>query len=252
MSLDLATATLGDLADLRIVLELAQQRAQQREAAERQQAAADATHAVEEAFRAEVDALVAPGMPAVVEARHALDEARARARADAARQAVEVAQEAVTAARAALPALVDRAVAGKTVGADLVGAAYAGVTRAEQHAGFLATVAGRYAALVPPAEAALKAAIAEAHEPVYQRGVALRIEGAAAADAAQNNIPTLGNRAGLDAARLVFEYGTRFLRYAADRSVPIRSRAGGISDYWPARERTERRTWGVPAPGETP
>ena len=243
---DPSRATMADLAAAREAYERPRREADERAAADRRRAAAEAEQAAQDACEAEVAVLIRPVMGPVVAAQQALDAARGRAQA--ARAAAERAHQVIADARAVVPAMVDRAVAGEAVSADQVASAHAAVARAEQHASFCLTVAGRYAALVPPAETALKAAITEAHRPVYERGVDLRIQAGAMADAARTEVDQIGDRAAMDAAHAVFVRGNRLLHIALAKGV-LAARDGGISTAWPTRERVERRVWKRPAPG---
>lgn len=240
---------LAAIAAARATLDAAETRAKAEAAtiAARQRAAAEAQEAEDAAFQAELEALVTPEMGPVTDAERAL--ADAQARADAARQAAEAAEAAVAAARRLIPDLVDRALAGEPVAADAVAKAHAAVDRAQRYSAFCATVATRFAALVPSAEAALKEAIAEAYRPLMRRGQDLRIEAAAMADAVAASGIHLGlHPEKVAEAHKVFRFGTRLMFHAARHGVHCGSSAG-ILEYWPTREVLERRAWNRPAPG---
>lgn len=236
----------GAIAAARAALDVAESRAAAEAAAENLRAAAEAQQAEESAFQAEVDGLAGPWEP-VAAARQALAEAQARRRE--AEATAEAARDALARARDALPALVERAAAGEAIGAKAVAAAHAAVTSAEQFAAFRAVVAGRVAAAVPAAEAALKEAIAAAHQPVLERGIDLRIEAGAAIDAVARITDRHAAQAAAETARAIFDRGNHLIRYAAERGVAVRSTEGGLSLHWPTRERAERFRWQRPAPG---
>lgn len=238
------------IAAARHALDEAERRAEAEAAAAKQRAHVEAQQAEEDAFQCEVDASSGPWEP-VAAARQVLAEAQARVRSVEA--AVAAAQKIVDQAREQLPALIDRALAGEAVSPEDVAAAHAAVGKAEQFAAFSSVVLSRHALEVPPAEAALKAAIADAHLGVYERGIALRIEAATAADAAKEAVNKswpirAPDRSAMDAAFSLFERGNRLIRYACSLGVRF-TRDAGFDTYWPTSERAERRRWKRPAEG---
>jgi hypothetical protein len=167
------------IAAARRALDAAAQRAEADAKTAKQHAAAEAERQRAEAFQAEIDSLVV--VQPIVDAKAALAEAQARHRE--AMNAAEATQQTLDRARDLMPALVQQAVVGEPVTAQDVAEAHAGILRAEQHAAFRAVVAGRLAAAITPAEAAVKAAIAEAHRAMADRGIDLRIESGIMVDA---------------------------------------------------------------------
>jgi hypothetical protein len=175
-------------------------------------------------------------------ARRALDAAEQRARAE----------QAAAQARAILPALVDRAVAGELVASGDITKAHASVATEAHRVTFLGIVATRFPPLITEAEKVVKAAIAVAHQPVYERGVDLRIESAIMSEVARP-VDRNGNLTGhtdseaREAAWKTFQHANKLLHYAARKGVHIAASAG-ISEHGPGRPHAERRAWRRPAP----
>jgi hypothetical protein len=238
------------IAAARMALDAAEQRARTEAAEAKRRAEVEAQQAADAEFKAEIDGLLGSWEP-VEAAQAALQDLLQRHSNTAAE--IKAAEQAVVRARAVLPALVDHAVDGGLGVAVDVAQAYADTAAAEQYVAFLAVVIARFPPLVAEAKKAVKAAIAEAHQPIYERGVDLRIQAAVAADAARGIIPGFNNdgpvdHEALEAARPVFEHANKLLNYAAQHGVMIPA-ADGITTGFPARLWIERKRWRRPAPG---
>ncbi|MCB4825492.1 hypothetical protein [Roseicella aerolata] len=246
---------MASLAGARVALEEAEKRAKAEAEAEaaRQRAEAEKRQAEDEAFHADLDRLAGPWEP-VDAARQALTDARVRLQS--AQDAASKAQQAVVAARDALPALVERAVAGEPVSAEDVAAAHVDVNKAEQFAAFLGIVASRCAPAVQSAQAAVQAALTAAHRPVYEEGLRLRVKAGRAADAAfrrglERRIPgrTDPDPQEMAEAKAIFDHANRLLRAAEEHGLKIPVQ-GGIPTKWPTSEHIERAWCGGPIWGK--
>ena len=231
------------IAAARNALAVAEMAAEAEEQRAREQANAEAKQAAEDEFRAEIDAALGPWEP-VTAARQLL--AGLRSRHLDARASASEAEAQIGSARAMLPELVERGVRGEAITPEDIEAAHAAVAAAERAATFRNAIANRLAQEVSRAEAAVRDAIARAHEPVFMRGADVRIEAAIMADRAKADFPRI-DQVVLAAARDRFAYGNRIIHYAIEQGVTL---DGGVPDFWPPTERSERRRWGRPAPGE--
>lgn len=165
--------------------------------------------------------------------------AEARRRHREAADAVLAADADLEEARAAIPALVDRAVAGERVSAATVARAHVRVRDAERYRAFLYEVVNRLHPDEREGDLRLSRAREQAYSGVLQHGIDLQIKAAERGDRAGGTVDRLPDRAELAAAKAAFEAASRIVAFA------IQSGARPVQGpVWPISAHQLRRVWG--------